>query len=389
MLSLFEKFDVAIAGAGPAGSSVAIRLSQAGFSVLLVEQKKFPREKLCGEFISPECLTHFEELGVMPTITAACGTELSETVFYSRNGKRFSIDNTWFGDSSSHALGLSRAEMDSCLLQRARQSGVVVLEQTSAAGLIVDEDRVIGLNLKRNHEYSESVLARISIDATGRSGALARHVDPRPQHATRAHLVAFKTHLRGSQTEPGACEIYSYRGGYGGCNQIEDGKHNLCFIASAADTKRLGSDPERVMREVVLTNQRAAAVLGKATVAMPWHAVPIEHFGRKKLAPANGLITIGDAASFIDPFTGSGILMAMESAQIAAGAIQKFLRGNGTGRQIELDYEARCSAAFDSRLRLSSMLRVCVYTPFFAEALVAAVSLSSGVRRHMARATRS
>ena len=57
-------FDVIIAGAGPAGSSAAIHLARQGVRVLLIEQKKFPRAKLCGEFISPECQKHFENLGV-------------------------------------------------------------------------------------------------------------------------------------------------------------------------------------------------------------------------------------------------------------------------------------------------------------------------------------
>ena len=80
-------YDVIIAGAGPAGTSAAIHLAQRGARVLLAEQKKFPRNKLCGEFISPECLNHFEELGVISQMNAAQGARLTETVFYSPNGK--------------------------------------------------------------------------------------------------------------------------------------------------------------------------------------------------------------------------------------------------------------------------------------------------------------
>ena len=78
-------FDVAIAGAGPAGASAAIQLALTGARVLLIEEKKFPRAKLCGEFISPECLTHFKRLGVMDQMSAAGGAAVSETVFYSRH----------------------------------------------------------------------------------------------------------------------------------------------------------------------------------------------------------------------------------------------------------------------------------------------------------------
>ena len=81
---------IAIAGAGPAGSSLAIRLAEAGFDVTLIEREKFPRHKLCGEFISPECFDHFRELGVLDRMLSAGGDHISETRFYSPSGKNVS-----------------------------------------------------------------------------------------------------------------------------------------------------------------------------------------------------------------------------------------------------------------------------------------------------------
>ena len=144
-----NQYDVIIAGAGPAGSSLSIRLANAGLSVLLVEQKKFPREKLCGEFVSPECLVHFEELGISPAISEAGGTSLSETVFYSRSGKGVSVRSEWFGNNiDSVALGLSRAEMDRLLVEQAKRVGVAVCEESSVNGLLTDNARVCGVKIK-------------------------------------------------------------------------------------------------------------------------------------------------------------------------------------------------------------------------------------------------
>src|SRR5205823_6293439 len=107
----------------------------------------------------------------------------------------------------------------------------------------------------------------------------------------------------------GACEIYFYRGGYGGLSRVEGGLSNLCFIVAARDVRARGSDADKVMREVVMTNRRAAETLRGARVCSEWLAVVLESFGRTKLVPAVGLLTVGDAAAFIDPFTGSGMLM--------------------------------------------------------------------------------
>jgi flavin-dependent dehydrogenase len=381
-------YDVAIVGGGPAGSSAAIRLANAGLSVLLAEQKKFPREKLCGEFISPECLVHFQELGVMQEIAAAGGVDLRETVFYGRNGKGVAVESKWFGNADSLALGLSRAEMDLRLLNRARETGVTICEETNATGLLIDDATVKGIRLKDKSGAETSVSAKLTIDATGRKQSLARHVKKQTSEKKRAEFVAFKTHLRGARVAPGACEIYVFPGGYGGCSRVENDLYNVCFIASAKDAKRFGSDAERVMREVVCTNLRAAESLRNAEVVEVWHAVTMTPFGRGSLIPAKGLIAVGDAATFIDPFTGSGILLALESAKIAAAAIAHAFAAGLDFDSIAAQYQRNYSSAFDSRLRVCSMLRHAAFVPFLAEVTIAALSLSGNLRRRIARATR-
>src|SRR5438128_11754684 len=88
-----------------------------------------------------------------------------------------------------------------------------------------------------------------------------------------AYEIAFKAHLADTRVAAGACEIYFYRGGYGGLSSIETGLSNLCFIASARDVRACGADAERVRREVVRQTQRAAGTLPNAKTRPPWPAV--------------------------------------------------------------------------------------------------------------------
>ena len=384
-----NNYDVIIAGGGPAGASAAIHLATRGVRVLLVEQKKFPRPKLCGEFISPECALHFERLQVADAMSAAQPSHLTATVFYSRSGRNVRVPSSWFG-ANTVALGLSRAEMDERLLRRAGAAGADVLEDAQATNLTVERQTVCGLTIKQGARET-SYRAAVIIDATGRNRALTRKLTPQGARHERRPMVAFKAHFESTRIEPGACEIYFYRGGYGGLSRIENGLSNLCFIASARDVRSCGAQADRVMREVVCQNRRATFTLERARLSSPWLAVSLEGFGRSSAAPLNGLLTIGDAASFIDPFTGSGMLMALESGELAANAIVDFLDHETSLRsfdELRRAYSTRYHQMFDSRLRLSSLLRRAAFVPGLAAAAITLCGTSDLVRRQLAQATR-
>src|ERR1051325_246213 len=143
-MSSSSNYDVIIAGGGPAGASAAIHLASRGARVLVVEQKKFPRPKLCGEFISPECALHFERLQVADNLNHAKPSELTATVFYSRRGNNVRVPSSWFA-ANAVALGLSRAEMDERLLRRAAGAGADVWEEAHATNLTVEGLTISGL----------------------------------------------------------------------------------------------------------------------------------------------------------------------------------------------------------------------------------------------------
>lgn len=396
-----DSYDAIIAGGGPAGASAAIHLAARGALVLLAEQKRFPRAKLCGEFISPECLEHFEQLGVSEQMMEAGGAKLTETVFYSRNGRSVSVPSEWFGGGETCALGLSRAEMDARLLKRAREAGVEVLEETQTVGVLMDEGHVRGVRLKRDGRVFD-LSSLIAIDATGRARYLARRIkretDEKRQARKRsreikrsAPFVAFKAHLENSHGASGHCEIYFYPGGYGGLNSIENGLSNLCFIARAQDVRACNGDAERVMREVLMKNRRASETLSAARVRSNWLAVALEDFGRGEIIPAAGMLAVGDAASFIDPFTGSGMLMALESGELAAQAIIRHLKALRNGAAFDAlarDYRSAYDTLFGARLRVSALMRRAAFVPRLAESLILAFSASAHARKTLARATR-
>ncbi len=396
------EFDVIIVGAGPAGAGAAIELAEAGARVLLAEQKRFPREKLCGEFISPECLEHFRRLGVLGAMREARGADVSETVFYAASGRGVRVPSEWLaGASGAAALGLSRAEMDARLLVRAREAGARVSEEATLAGVLIERGVVRGVRLQEEGGSTVEHSAHVVIDATGRARAVARRAarelgqggEGNGAKARRSTLVAFKAHMEGASGASGACEIYFYAGGYGGLSPVERGLSNLCFIARSEDVRARGGDAERVWREVLMRNRRAAETLGSARASGGWLAVALEGFGRSGPVPAPGLLAVGDAAAFIDPFTGSGMLMALESGRLAARSVSEWLPQAREGRAdfapLARSYAELYGRRFDARLRVCGALRRAAFAPTaLAELAVRALGASSRLRRRLARATR-
>lgn len=406
-----KDYDVIVAGGGPAGTSASVHLALQGARVALLEREKFPRAKLCGEFISPECLAHFVRLGVLEEMRGGGGARLAETIFFARSGRSVGVPSAWFGtetggDAEAGALGLSRAEMDQRLMQRARAVGVEVLEETQVTGLLFEDEKghVGGVRVEREGVESQ-LRAAITIDATGRARALARRAEAALKgngtneaqgragaSPKRMPLVAFKAHLENVRGGKGICEIYFYRGGYGGLSEVERGFSNLCFIVTAEDVRARASDAERVMREIVMSNARAAETLRGARVRSEWLAVALESFGRRELVPCEGLLTVGDAASFIDPFTGSGMLMALEGGELLSACVGRALpelRAGGSFASLGTNYRELYRARFAARLRVCSWLRRAAFAPALAtEASIAALGASARVRRSLARATR-
>jgi len=293
--------------------------------------------------------------------------------------------------------------MDNNLLRRAAAVGADVLQNATVTDVIDCDERICGVRIRTNSD-ERAYHAKLTIDATGRSRILSRrvheHVGEKPSR-DRAKLVAFKAHFTNTSVGRGACEIYSYRRGYGGLSTIENGISNLCFIVAARDVRRLHSDPESVLQNTLMTNRRAAQVLDSSTRSSEWLSVSLDTFGLQDPTPKPGLIAIGDSASFIDPFTGSGMLMALESGELAAklivnGGNSVFSTVRASGRtllkqltDLANNYALEYQRTFGPRLRTCRWLRRTAYNPWLADLIILLCGVSERFRNRVARATRS
>ncbi|MGB7069958.1 MAG: hypothetical protein WBD22_10740, partial [Pyrinomonadaceae bacterium] len=356
--------------------------------VTLVEREKFPRDKLCGEFISPECIRHFDALEIGDNIRSAGGSEVFSTRFFSQRGHRIDVPSDWFLQGAP-AISLSRAAMDELLIRRAIASGVRVHEDASVVGISLDRGTIREVNISSANGPMR-LSTDLIVDATGRPRILSKLVDRHyrrgnPMAKKPGRYLAFKAHFQGAQLDHGTCAIYSFAGGYCGLTRIELGSFNLCLILKVEEARHHGSDADKIVANVIAENKKAAASLQAAKRTSDWLTVSISEFGQRDVVPARNLFLAGDSGAFIDPFTGSGILMALESSEILSRCM---VRSPDDPDRIGNDYRLAHSKHFAKRLNASRFIRFAAYNPTLAGVAIGVLGRSLSIRRFLTWATR-
>ena len=297
---------VTIIGGGPAGSSAAISALQSNAQVCLVEKSRFPRHKVCGEFLSPEIAPVLDRLGVWRRILDSEPASIH----------RFSLH---FRTSQKHcplpemAYGLSRYRFDQILFDEAKRLGSVVAS-----------------------EAPEPLTAPVVL-AHGR-----RTVLPKGNR-----LFGFKAHFVGPAND--AVELYFFDGCYVGVNGVEGGVTNVCGLGPENFLKSRNFDIDGIVNSFRPLAER----LGPLTRSFRWLVVgPLEFRHRLRGAITEGHYPAGDALSFVDPFTGSGLLSAVTTGEVAGTAAA---RGISTR-----EYLKQCRRHLEKPFRISSLLRSAV-----------------------------
>ncbi|GLZ13034.1 drug:proton antiporter [Actinomadura sp. NBRC 104425] len=307
--------DVIVVGAGPAGSAAACHLARAGLDVLLLEKAAFPREKVCGDGLTPRAVRELITLGV----------DLDRPGWMRNRGVRLvaggrALDLPWPDGTVFPAFGLlrTRRDLDELLARRAVACGAVLRERTRVTGPLLDDrtGHVVGVTTDAGpHE------ARLVIAADGASSRLAVALGLRPR-ADRPVGVAVRRYFRSLRHDDDMleCHLDVVPAGYGWVFGMGDGTCNV----GVALLRRTHRDPRRLMDSWLaalppawgLTPRNATGPVRGAAIPMGFSRLP--HY-------RPGLLLVGDSGGMANPMSGEGIGYALESARIAADVIVQAL----------------------------------------------------------------
>ncbi len=315
--------EVAVVGAGPAGSSLALRLARSGVDVVLLDARSFPRSKPCGDCLSPGATPLLRELGVLPELRERDPGRLTGWRVRSPGG-------TWFagrfdpGRGRGPAVGLSlpRRELDAALLSAARRAGARHLRSTRAVSLLRDGGRARGLRVRDGRGRERDLRARFVVGADGLRSTVARELGR--VRRGRRRRIALVRRVRAADGPGRTGELRLGRDGVLGLAPAGGRRYNLTLVVprdAAREVSRSRRDyfRRRLRGYGVGEWARAADPLSDVEITGPFEMKP-----ERLTVP--GALLVGDAAGYFDPLTGQGIFRALATARLAARSIRRSLR---------------------------------------------------------------
>ncbi|HTZ09139.1 MAG TPA: geranylgeranyl reductase family protein [Acidimicrobiales bacterium] len=388
--------DVVVVGAGPAGSSCAYWLAEAGWDVVVVEKKHFPRQKTCGDGLTPRSVRQLRDMGLDDALTGAHRYVGLRSCAYGRT-----LELPWPEHPSFPSEGyvITRHDLDHLVAERAAKAGALVWEGAEALGPLLDRAvtgraggapaevlppvggaRVLDRDTGRTHE----VRGRYVVVADGANSRLGRALG-----AGRDRDYPLGMALRGYYRSPRHDDLYieshldirdasgEVVPGYGWIFPLGDGRVNVGVGILTVEGRWKGVNTSRLM-DAFVEWAPASWGLSPATACGPptGGKLPMGLSVRPRIGP--NILTVGDAAGAINPFNGEGIAYAYETGRLAAACLARALSGEEVHALV--DYESQLQAAYGLYYRVArefvrlisrpELMRLCVRTGMHSRSIM-------------------
>lgn len=333
MISFKNKYDVIVVGGGPAGSTTGALLAEKGHDVLVLEKEKFPRYHV-GESLMPFCYFPLERLGLVDTLMESGNPRKYCVQFVRQDG--FLSQPFYFFQHFDHPSSTTwqvwRSEFDKMIMDKARENGASVLEETQAKSLIKSDNRVEGVVVESKDLGKLELRAPLVIDASGRD-CFAAHKEKWLVRDPELKKIALWTYYKGAKRDPGLDE---------GATTVAylPGKGWFWYIPLSGDMVSVGivaehqylfngstKDHAEIFQREVQNNEWIKEHLAEGEQTGEYR-VTGDYSYRNRYCAIDGLALAGDALGFLDPVFSSGVFLALKSGVMLADAVDEALKTN-------------------------------------------------------------
>jgi flavin-dependent dehydrogenase len=352
--------DAVVIGAGPAGATTAFMLASAGWSVAIVEKTRFPRRKVCGEYVSATNAPLLDTLGVAATFRQTAGPEVRRIGLLARKAVLTAPMPRGEGAADQWGRALGREKLDTLLLDQAQSAGAKLWQPYTAVELRTKDSSHVCRITARDGE--RELRAPIVVAAHG-----SWQRGPLPTQPSLPHrgsdLLAFKAHFCGCDLAPDLMPLLAFPGGYGGIVRRDGGLTtlSLCIrrdvLSSARNRLLEGRAAAAAFEHALVHCGGLRAIFRRARLEGPWLAAgPIRPGIRSGYA--FDVFLVGNAAGEAHPIIAEGITMAMQGGYLLAQqliASQECLTRPAERVRIGRDYSVRWRKLFAARTRAAAL----------------------------------
>ncbi len=352
--------DVLVVGAGPAGAATAILLAEQGLAVTVLERGPRARPKVCGEYLSPEAGRVLDRLGALKVLDAGGAVALAGMRITAPDGTvltgRYGAVGG-FRPYREQAIGVSRATLDGALLDRVRAQPVDLYLGVRVTDVVVEHGDVVGVVGVDGVGARVEMRARVVVAADGRASAIAHALGCRHPH--RLARMALVTYVVGVPDCRDVGEIFVDPPDYAILNPLAPDRVNLSLVVPLAHAVPWRSRLEDFFAARVKQLPHLARRLAGARRVAPLSSMgPLAY--RVTPPREGGVLFVGDAAGFYDPFTGEGIFTALRSAELAADTLVTALRADDVSAAALAAYGRARRAAFADKERVTRALQALI-----------------------------
>lgn len=356
--------DVLIIGGGLAGLTAAIHLAKSGRRVILLEKHTYPRQKVCGEYVSNEVLPYLYHLGI--AVNELKPARINRFLLSTTAGKTIESKLPLGG------FGVSRYALDQFLAITAHRVGVAIEQQTDVTDVAFNDDAFI-VTTSTKRQYT----ANIVIGAYGKRSQLDKRLQ-RNFFQRESPWLGVKAHYQ-ANVPADQVALHNFEGGYCGLSQVENGIVNACYLTNYASFKPF-KNVDSFQKQVLETNPHLRNFFAQATPLFD-KPLTISHISFSRKNPVeNHILMCGDTAGLIHPLCGNGMAMAIHSAKLAAELIVQFLAGElATRSSLEAQYAKAWSTEFKSRLLTGRIVQSILTSPRATSTLLSSLQLVPGL----------
>jgi len=365
--------EVVVVGGGPSGSTIAGLLALRGWRVLLLDRARFPRPKPCGECLSPGAVVALGRLGLLDDVLALEPARLRG--WRIRTSRAEAVGR--FGDGIC-GLGVRRTDLDAALLSAARRRGVEVEEGTRVTSVTpaTGPGRRPCVDVAGSGGTCRTLQPRIVVGADGLRSVVARSIGAVTRRP-RLRKVSITCGLDWDTPLDALGMLHVDDGITLGLAPVHrtERRWNATVVA---DAERYGAavsaGPDGFARQVM--DARLGQDRGRTIVGGPRASGPFDWPVRRPWA--SGVILVGDAAGYFDPFTGQGIHRALRTAELAHGAVDRVLQGNRQEDEL-VAYQKRLEREIAPGRRVQRAIEAVMARPRIRDPILAGLGRSRGL----------